>query len=309
MSQIFVREDEYHYIVNIGYAHRGRAKGIEGRLWDGLRKVWVFEKTEGTYRSLVEEFREDAKVFQISKPVPQSSKNTVSLEADAPGLEDYEGFDSRLSFDNGDLIEKTVFAATARLAEEGQRTRALLTQVVERIDQLSLQGDEIRRKVDSSKAVQTVVNRPKRTVVKVETLPEHSNIEDSAQLKFVELWLKEMALDVAGGRESLKLFLDDVQPLSFPREFISRSHLKVEDHLRAITDTPPREGTFSELIKAAREARVFFDHASTLQALQTLNLTRNHVVHNEISGYALLGRAAIYLLQLGFVWQAIVVEE
>lgn len=308
MSQIFVREDQHHYIVNISYAQRERAKGIKGRLWDGLRKVWVFEKTEETYNSLVTEFKEDAKVFQIARPSRQSLERRVTAEDDASVLEEYEHSGSRLSSSNNDFIEKTIFVATGRLAEEGQMTRALLAQVVEKIDQLSAQGDEIRRKVNSSKAVQTVVNRPKRTVVKVEALPERSNIEDSAQLKFVELWLKEMALDVAGGRESLKLFLEEVQPLSFPREFISRSHLKVEEHLRGITDTPPREGTFNELIKTAREARVFFDHASTLQALQTLNLTRNLVVHNEISGYALLGRAAIYLLQLGFVWQAIVIE-
>lgn len=124
----------------------------------------------------------------------------------------------------------------------------------------------------------------------------------------MELWLKEMALDVAGGRDSLKLFLEGVQPPSFPRDFISRSHLKVEEYLRSITDSFPREGKFKELIDVARNARAFFEHASTLQALQTLSLTKNYVVHNEISGYALLGRAEIYLLELGFFWQAIVVE-
>lgn len=126
MSQIFVQEDQHHYIVNTSYAERARAQGINGRLWDGLRRVWVYEKNEETYNSLVTEFKDDAKVFQISRPGPQYSENKVSIEDDTSVLEEYESFESRLSFHDSDLIEKTVPAVADRLAGESKKTWALL---------------------------------------------------------------------------------------------------------------------------------------------------------------------------------------
>ena len=79
---VSVTEDDEHFLVQIPPIHRERAKKIRPRKWDGKKRAWVYEKSPYIYAQLVEEFKEDAVEFTITKPKASKPAKEIDPQDD-----------------------------------------------------------------------------------------------------------------------------------------------------------------------------------------------------------------------------------
>ncbi len=85
---IEVTENEWQFLVRIHASQKERASRIPGRRWNPEIGRWVYPKSTTTYDALTEEFKRDARVFEIRKPAskrlpkPESPPNDEDQSLD-----------------------------------------------------------------------------------------------------------------------------------------------------------------------------------------------------------------------------------
>jgi hypothetical protein len=75
VNLIKLEQTQKHYLLSIPQSIKMRAKKIAPRQWDPARAVWVYPRNELTYESLINEFKGDLGVVQITPPTQSNNKN------------------------------------------------------------------------------------------------------------------------------------------------------------------------------------------------------------------------------------------
>ena len=177
-----------------------------------------------------------------------------------------------------------------------------------------------KRLEDLDEGVKTILSIVKSTQ-KTQTLvegafePSESRTDGEVDLtrrttlQTLEAMLAELAIQVSGD-PSFKVWMRDMEPIMYPREFVESTHEEIRRNIRQMLGVEGRaRSSFPEYVSRLQGEGLLPTKASYV--LRSMNDHRNHIAHarrSEISDAERLARSIIYLFNLALVWNYVASE-
>ena len=290
---IEVTEDQWHFLVKIPASQKERASRIASRRWNPEIERWVYPKSTTTYDALTEEFKRDAKVFDIRKP---QSRRLPKPES--PPNEEDQSLDEWK-----DLNEKT--------SEIHKKFNALDEQIS------SILG-AIRTVEDLSRETQDLVKeRPGSNQAAPEEPKVGPHVLDSSNrddLKIMQKALVLLAFAASGHDQSFDGWVGKHEPLLLPDKFVTATHEKLKASIAQILGESDYESAdFSRLTSQLQQSNTLGLHPREndriCNLLRAMNQHRNRFSHQAgFTESERLTRSIIYLFNLALIWPHVASE-
>ena len=316
---INIYEDNSHYFVQIHPQDRERAKKIEGRQWDGNRKIWVYPKDFSTYNEIVAEFKKDADSFKIQSPKDSDPRSNLH-DDDSDICSDYSDYEELMAMEDGDYDESYYAIENEIDTNISDGMSDINKSLKEIIDTLSISTDLIKtlnKKQDQAKKILSKISKSSEEKQNEPNEPEKITLDvcDKSDLNLIEKALIEIATDMGNGNDSLRRIFEIYSPLDKPTEFVNYAHEMVRRQLEILVGDSQTQISFRELIDKAKSEKFFYsgtyDKDRVIPILFHLNNIRNLFAHprDPFSKHEQIGRSIIYMMNLSLVWSKIYIDS
>ena len=292
-----------HYLVRIPVSQGDRARKISNYQWDGTRKMWIYPKTSKSFDALEQEFKADADVFALQRPIidPPINERKINIEQDPEELEEASPEGEHVSADLLGQIPQMIHGI-----EDNQESHD------RKLQDILIKQDEITQRLSEIEIKSGKVSKETKIVTK---LPGMLDLGNSEHLELFERALILVAYLNAQESKSFKNWIFCQSPLKSPSEFVSNTHEHLKSHLEKITGKN-QEAKFWELVKEIKIRELIFcednkDYKEVFQQLQNLTNIRNKFSHlrKPMSQPQKVTLAITYLMDLSSLWTKVVVED
>lgn len=302
-GHIQVFEDDQHFLVRIHPDLRERAKQIQGRQWDGNRRVWVYPKNPRTYAALVEEFKADSDNFTIqppavgpSTPMKSPFDDTLDHEFEEQILEEIRSL--------GDIGQ-----GQDRIYSELERIRIVLEILKDETLNQTRTLEEVLEHQADPPSDQNLAVQP------VEVPPDSLDLTKQKEIELLEKSLVFIAYCASGKKQSFLDWVSQHEPLRKPSAFVTRTHEYIKRQLMKLLGEESLRAKFGELVQRIKDEKLIYygqedSPPSPVNILLTLNSHRNRFGHADlIEQGEEWSRSILYLMNLAMVWPKVIIDE
>jgi hypothetical protein len=308
LRPIVVTESAGHFLLRLPSGLADRARKIDGRQWDGERKMWVYPKTPESFDALAAEFKAEADVFAIRRPNAVTPKKLPGIAEKNTGdeghddintPEDAENIEPRSEF--LDLTSQLLQGLQDGLLDQHRMLNEILGQQAEI-------GETIARAVISPKA-------KSKEIKLVPSLPELLDVKKGPDLALFEKAVISVAYFTSGNDQEFMTWVVKQRPLHAPSEFVQNSHELLKQQFEKISGSNDPGRSFWDLVWEIRDKQLIhcekYDPVQVFEFLKAMNVHRNRFAHSRvpIEEGERLARAILYLLNLALVWTRVMVDE
>lgn len=236
IDSIQITETPSEYLVQIPPSQRERAKGIDGRRWDSVRKVWTFRKTRRTYESLIAEFGDD-----LHKLKPPDLDTESSKPIDVEGLhKKIENLETSLQTS----LEKIIKVKSGDVKAE-EKIKIFQNTLAEKESEIAEQKTKINElKAANKSEIEQLKNSNYRLSKKITDQAEQEHGET------LEDAIKNLLIAMPGNN---KIFEDALKEFGINEQFVTESQKKLTEYLKNILEKTESGEHFIQLIGEARD--------------------------------------------------------
>lgn len=305
LGPIEVFQDDEHFLVRIHPENRDRAKKINGRQWDGVRKVWVYPQDLPTYNALVAEFEKNADTFNISRPKAVRPADIMPPPEEVV-IEEFEELRS-----SGDLG-----AGPGEIHNDLDQIRERLESISELVSNQNQSLAELgERQTETARILKSIASPAKEKIKteRVEVLPELLKLDNLKERLIFEKALFAVACDTSKSSKSFCKWVELHSPIENPHEFVSTTHEKLKQQLEKIVPEADPVVSFIDLVRQAQRDNLIFnerdDPIKVISILYAMNDIRNRFAHARSFHRAeKWARSILYLMNLALVWPKIMMD-
>ena len=293
-----------HYLVRIPVSQGDRARKISNYQWDGNRKIWVYPKTSESFDALENEFKSDADVFALQRPITELPTTEEKIDAGEVPVEKEDETSPQEEPPRNELLGE--IPQMLHGLQDNQENHNRNQQ-----DILSKQN-EINQRLSK---IEVKSGKVSKDIKLVTELPKMLDLGNSEHLALFERSLILVAYLNAEESKSFQKWVFRQSPLKSPSEFVTNTQEYLKSHLEKITGKN-QESKFWELVNEIKTQGLIYcendnDYKEIFQQLHRLQKIRNDFSHlrQHLSHPQKAALSIRYLMDLSSVWQKVIVED